>query len=208
MIERRRTERVHLADPGVGTLRTVQDVEIARLGSYHVVVIAPGPLPCGERMLLEIPVARDGHVPTALVRVVSNRVVMDDGLLRRRVRLEVVQRTPRDRGFEGVRIPRHRPLMGGLYRQLPVRLVEASTGGCFFESPAVVIEGTVGFVRLRTVTHDRSEAVRIKRTSETANTVWPYGMAAEFLTLGPTSPDSLRGLATIMSLGSPAATER
>jgi hypothetical protein len=33
-------------------------------------------------------------------------------------------------------------------------------------------------------------------------------MAAEFLTLGPTSPDSLRGLATIMSLGSPAATER
>lgn len=208
MIERRRAERVHLVNPGVGSLRTMQDVEIARLGSHHAVVIAPAPLPCGERMLLEIPVARDAHICTVLVRVVSNRVVMDDGLLRRLVRLQMVPRAPRDRGFEGVQIPRNGSLMGALSRRVPVRLVEASTAGCLFESPSVVLEGAVGFVHMRTVTHDRSEVVRIKRSSETSNPVWPYRTAAEFLTLGPTLPDSLCGLATIMSVGSPAATYR
>ena len=93
--------------------------------------------------------------------------------------------------------------MATLIRRVPVRVVEASTAGCVFESPSALIEGTVGFVQTRTSTHDCSEAVRVRRTSETSDTAWPYRMAAEFLTLGPASPDSLRGLATIMRVGPP-----
>ena len=208
MIEHRRAERFHLVDPAVGSLRMVQDVEIAQLRSRQAIVIAPGPLPRGERLLLEIPVARDAHPCTVLVRVVDNRVVMDDGSLRRQVRLQVIERAPRDRGLEGVRIPRGRSVMGALIRRVPVRVVETSTTGCVFESPSIVIEGSVGFVQTRTSTHDRSEAVRVRRTSQSSNSVWQYRMAAEFLTLGPKSPDSFRGLATIMSVGSPAATYR
>jgi hypothetical protein len=71
-----------------------------------------------------------------------------------------------------------------------------------FESPFAVNEGTVGFLQTRTATHDCSEAVRVRRMSETSDSAWAYRMAAEFLTLGPVSLDSLRGLATIMSVGS------
>ncbi len=191
----------------MGTLRMVQDIEIAQLGADHAVVIAPGPLPRGERLLLEIPVALNAPPCTVLVRVVDNRVVIDDGSLRRRVRLKVVKRSPRGRAFDGVRIPRGRSVIGALIRRLPVRVVETSTSGCVFESPSVVVEGAVGFVQMRTSTHDRSEAVRVRRTSQTSNLVWEYRMAAEFLTLGPTSPASLRGLATIMTTCSPAATD-
>ena len=119
MIEHRRAERFRLVDPAVGSLRMVQDVEIAQLRSHQAIVIAPGPLPRGERLLLEIPVARDAHPCTVLVRVVNNRVVMDDGSLRRRVRLQVIERAPRDRGLEGVRIPRGQSVMGALIRRGP-----------------------------------------------------------------------------------------
>jgi hypothetical protein len=98
-------------------------------------------------------------------------------------------------------------MMGALFRRIPVRVIEASSTGCVFESPAVVLEGAVGFVRMRTATDERSDAVRVRRTSQTSDLVWQYRIAAEFLTLGPTSPESLRGLATVMSVGSSAATQ-
>jgi hypothetical protein len=205
MIERRRAERVQFAQPGVGTLRTVQDVEIARLGSQHAVVIVPGQLPQGERLLLEIWVARDAKPYTVLVHVVRNQLVMDEGALRWRALLKMVQPAPRG-GFQGVQLPPSRRVIGALIRRVPVRVLEASTAGCVLESPSAVVEGAVGFVQTRTAIHECSEAVRIRRTSETSDQAWPYRMAAEFLTVSPVSPDSLRGLATIMSVGSPRTT--
>ena len=76
--------------------------------------------------------------------------------------------------------------MGALIRRVPVRVVETSTTGCLVESPSIFVEGTVGFVEMRTATHNCSEAVRVRRTSQTSDIVWQYRMAAEFLTLGPT----------------------
>jgi hypothetical protein len=207
MIERRRVERFHLVDPRVGTLRIVQDVAITQLASRDAVVIAPGPLPAGERLLLEIP--GEHHAPpcTVLVRVLDNCVVMDDGSLRRQVRLEMIPRAPRDLGFQGVRISRGQSAIGALIRRVPVRVVEASTAGCVFDSPSVVVEGSVGFVRLRTIDQEHSEAVRVRRTSQTSDRVWQHRMAAEFLTLMLTSPYSLRGLAAIMTVSAFTATD-
>ena len=183
----------------------MQDVQITRLGSQHAVVIVPRQLPQGERLLLDIWVAHDAKPYTVLVHVVSNQVVMDEGSLRWQVRLKMVQPPPRG-GFEGVQLPPFRRVIGALSRRVPVRLVEASTTGCVFESPSAISEGTVGFVQTRTATRNRSEAVRVRRMSETSDPAWPYRIAAEFLTLGPVSPDSLRGLATIMSVGPPRTT--
>ena len=59
--------------------------------------------------------------------------------------------------------------MGALIRRLPVRVVEASTAGCVFESPSIVVEGAVGFVQMRTSTQEHSEAVRVRRTSQTSD---------------------------------------
>ena len=205
MIERRQAARMQFAQPGIGSLRLVQDVQIARLGSQHAVVIVPRQLPHGERLLLDIWVTHDGKPHTVLVHVVSNRVVMDDGALRWQARLKMVQPAPRG-GFEGVQLTPSRHALGALIRRVPVRVVEASIAGCVFESPSAVVEGAVGFVQTRTAIHDCSEAVRIRRTSETSDQAWPYRMAAEFLTVGPVSPDSLRGLAAVMSVGSPRTT--
>jgi hypothetical protein len=207
MNERRRAARFLLADPGVGSLRMVQDVEITYVGSHQAVVVAPSALPNGERLLLEIPAARHASPYTVLAHVADNRVVMDDGSLRREVRLKLVDATRRNRGFGGVQIPRGRSVMGALIRRVPVRVVEASTAGCVFESPSNVIEGSVGFVWMRTAIREHSEAVRVRRTSQTSDLLWQYRMAAEFLTLGPISPESLRGFATIVTAGPPAATD-
>jgi hypothetical protein len=207
MIERRRAARFLLIDPGMGSLRMVQDVEITHVGSHHAVVIAPSALPSGERLLLEISTARHANPCTVLAHVVDNRAVMDDGALRRQVRLKLVEAARRGRELEGVQISRGRPVMGALIRRVPARVIEASTAGCVFESPSHVIEGSVGFVWMRTAIHEHSEAVRVRRTSQTSDLLWQYKMAAEFLTLGPISPDSLRGFATIVAAGSPAATQ-
>jgi hypothetical protein len=202
MIERRRAERVPFVHPGVGSLRLVQDVEISNLGPRHAMVLAPGQLPCGERLLLEIRGAHDAKPCTILVRAVGNRPVTDEGALRWHARLEMIQRVPRA-ALHAARLARRQTVMGALIRRVPVRVVEASTAGCVVESPSALREGTVGFVQTRTTSQDCSEAVRIRRMSETSDLAWPYRMAAEFLTLGPASPDSLRGLATIRSVGSP-----
>jgi hypothetical protein len=202
MNERRRAARFCLVDPGVGSLRMVQDVEITHVGSHQAVVVAPSALPNGERLLLEIPTARHTSPYTVLAHVVDNRVVMDDGSLQRQVRLKLVEGAQRDRGFAGVHVTRGRSVMGALIRRVPVRVVEASTAGCVFESPSKVIEGSVGFVWMRTAIREHSEAVRVRRTAPTSDPLWHYRMAAEFLTLGPISPDSLRGFATIMTAGS------
>jgi hypothetical protein len=205
MIERRRAERVHFVQPGVGSLRLVQDVEILRLGPHQAIGVVPGRLPSGERLLLEIRLTRDAKPSTVLVRVVGDQPVTDEGTLRWRVRFKMIQGVPRD-AFGATRSTPRQSVMAALIRRVPVRVVEASTGGCQFESPSALGEGTVGFVQTRTTTADCSEAVRVKRMSETSDLAWPYRMAAEFLTLGPATPDSLRGLATIMSVGSPATT--
>ena len=205
MVERRRPERALLVDPGVASLRLVQDVQIAQLGLDHAIVIAPGPLPVGERLLLEIPVALHVRPCTVLVRVVDNGIVLDDGLFRRRVRLSILHQAPRGWRFEGVRMRRGGSVMGALIRRVPVRLIEASTTGCVFDSPSLIVEGAVGFVQMRTSIEERSEAVRVRRTSQTSDIVWQHRMAAEFLTLGA-SLASLRGRATIMTVSSLGAT--
>jgi len=207
MNDRRRGERHTLAQPGMGTMNVIQDVEITYLDTQESIVIASRRIPRGERLLLSIPDRRSGETQTRLVRAISSRLVLRGGALRREVRLVI---SPRDGEAVTVREPLSPGAGGGaLMRRVPVRIVEVSYSGCLWESPSPLDEGTVGFVDLRRSGQYHTEAVRILRTIRANATQWPFRMAVEFLTLAPLSPDSLRGVAAMVAVaGSPLPAQR
>jgi hypothetical protein len=204
MNERRRGERNIFAQPGMGTVRVTQDVEVTRLGGTDAAVITTQTLPLGERVLLEIPDERGTISKARLVRAVKSRFVLKDGRLRREVQLSIIGHV----GVPDVREPSDgagsAPVVGALSRRVPVRLVEVSTSGCLWDAPAPLDEGSVGFVEVRTSGQHRTEAVRILRTLRAVGSSWPYRMAVEFLTLAPLAPESLRGIAAVIATGAPS----
>jgi hypothetical protein len=206
MNDRRRGERNILSQPGMGTVRVTQDVEVTRLDSMEASVITTQTLPVGERVLLEIPDERSAISKARLFRTVKTRFVFKDGRLRREVQLATIGHTgiPEARAeTEPIRVSTS-PMIAAISRRVPVRLVEVSTSGCLCEAPTPLEEGSVGFVEVRTPGQQRTEAVRILRTQRAGGTSWPYRMAIEFLTLAPLSPESLRGVAAVIATGVPS----
>jgi hypothetical protein len=209
MSERRRGERVDLQQAGMGTVRVIQDVEIAHFDATEAVVIAARTIPLGERLLLEIPDQNGGLSNTRLARAVNSRVILRSGGLRHEVRLLITARAGEadDAPERFARLEdRRKPLGGAVIRRVPVRIVQVSSSGCLWESPSALDEGTVGFVDVRTFGQRHTEAVRILRARRSIGPIWPFRMAVEFLTLGPTSPDSLRGVAALVAVGAPSPT--
>ena len=207
MNERRRGERNILSQPGMGTVRVTQDVEVTRLDSMEASVITTQTLSVGERVLLEIPDERSAISKARLFRTVKTRFVFKDGRLRREVQLAIIGHTgiPEARpAAEPIRVSTS-PMIAAISRRVPVRLVEVSTSGCLCDAPTPLEEGSVGFVEVRTPGQQRTEAVRILRTQRAGGTSWPYRMAIEFLTLAPLSPESLRGVAAVIATGVPSA---
>lgn len=187
-------------------MRVTQDVEVTRLGSMDAAVITTQSLPLGERVLLEIPDERSAVSKARLVRTERARFVLKDGRLRREVQLSIIGHTgvPEVRdaiGFDHVATP---PVVAAISRRVPVRLVEVSASGCIWDTPALLDEGSVGFVEVRTPGRQQTEAVRILRSLRAVGSTWPYRMAVEFLTLAPLSPDSLRGVAAVVATGVPS----
>ena len=207
MNDRRRGERNILSQPGMGTVRVTQDVEVTSLDSTEAAVITTQTLPVGERVLLEIPDERSAISKARLFRTVKTRFVFKDGRLRREVQLSIIGHTglPEARGTTEPIRPMTGPMIAAISRRVPVRLVEVSTSGCLCDAPTPLEEGSVGFVEVRTPGQHRTEAVRILRTHRAGGSSWPYRMAVEFLTLAPLSPDSLRGIAAVIATGAPSA---
>jgi hypothetical protein len=206
MNERRRGERHRLAQPGMGTMSVVQDVEITHLDAAESVVIASRRIPRGERLLLTLPDISGGESHTRLACAASSRVVLRGAALRQEVRLLITPRAGDSAdAIEqfAMQAQRGRSVSGALMRRVPVRIVQVSASGCLWESPCSLDEGAVGFVYLRASGHHHSEAVRVLRTTGSTMTRWPYQMAVEFLTLSPLSPDSLRGVAALVAVGTP-----
>jgi hypothetical protein len=211
MTERRRGERYRLAEPGMGNFRVVQDVEITYLDAQSaVVVVVGGGIPPGERLLLDIPVDHGCAPCTRLVLAVDHVVRLDDDALCREVRLKILAREGEtDSPIGGPAVVAEaaagRPVIGAVIRRVPVRLLEVSVSGCLWETPVPLDAGTVGFVEMQSARGRHSEAVRLRSSSRSAGTVWQYRSAGEFLTLGPPSADSLRGVATVIAARIPQA---
>ena len=202
MVDRRGATRFLLTDPGVGSLRLIQDVVITGFDHEQATVEPSVAIPRGERLLLEFAESHGGVV-SVLVLAIRTRAVVNDGRLSRQVLLQFVRRIGeigQTGGLDQRQWPAP-PVVGALVRRVPVRLVDVSVSGCRFDSPACIEDGTVGFLDVTNHERRHSEAVRTRRTSLTEGLVWPYRTAAQFLTLGPASPDSLRGVVTIMAVG-------
>jgi hypothetical protein len=209
MTERRRGERYRLTEPGIGSFRVVQDVDIIHLDSESAVVVAGGGIPPGERLLLNIPVDRGCAPCTRLVLAVDVSVRLDDDALRREVRLKILPREgeteiPIDGQALIADAAAGRAVIGAVIRRVPVRLLQVSVSGCLWETPVPLDAGAVGFVELQSARSRHSEAVRILYSARSAGVLWRYRTAAEFLTLGPPSIGSLRGVATIIATRIPA----
>jgi len=204
MSERRCGERQLLSPPGLGTLRVRQDVEIKYLDTGIGVVIAQNTIPLGERLLLEIADERFSRPHAWLAHAVSSRVVAGAGTLRRETHLWIARRTEDGAPpLDAVASSGQKTVMGSLLRRVPVRLVQASQSGCLGESPAPVEQGSVGFIDVRTSHQSQTETVRIVRTWRSVGQIWPHRVAVEFMTLTPPTPDSLRGVAALMAVGTP-----
>jgi hypothetical protein len=149
MNDRRRGERNILSQPGMGTVRVTQDVEVTRLDGTEAAVITTQTLPVGERVLLEIPDERSAISKARLFRTVKTRFVFKDGRLRREVQLSIIGHTglPEARGTTEPIRPMTAPMIAAISRRVPVRLVEVSTSGCLCDAPTPLEEGSVGFGR-------------------------------------------------------------
>lgn len=204
MGERRRSVRQVLEHPGMGTICVIQDVDITHVDAQESVVIAARTIPRGERLLLAIPDDLGGESHTRLARVANSRMVLRSGALRREVRLLMTQRagdTTAPIEHAAWRTEQRGVIRGTVIRRVPVRIVEVSTSGCLWESPSSLDDGTVGWIEIRSARQHHSEAVRIVHTKRSDEAVWPYRTAVEFLTLGPLSPESLRGVAAVAAVG-------
>ena len=182
----------------------VQDVDVTHVDATESVIIAARTIPRGERLLLTIPDECGGEPHTRLARVASSRVVLRGSALRREVRLLISTRVGDSTVLieQATRRAEQRAVIkGGVIRRVPVRIMEVSASGCLWESPSALDDGTVGWIDIRAAQQYHSEAVRVVRTRRLDGLMWPYRTAVEFLTLGPLSPESFRGVAALAAVG-------
>ena len=188
----------------MGSFRVAQDVEIIHFDGQSAVIVAGSGIPSGERLLLDIPDDGVGDAQTRLVLAGDHFVRMVDDAPQREVSLRIVPREGEaepssESQFRLAGAARGRPVIGSIVRRVPVRLLEVSVSGGLWEAPVPFDAGTVGFLETQSADGRHSDAVRIRSSSRLAGMVWQHRAAVEFLTLGPPSPASLRGVATLFA---------
>ena len=91
MLGRRRHTRFSLAEPIEGTVQIREDIAVERWNDDEIVVLSPEPCRVQERLRLEF-----GGAPRRIdARVLESRpAVVDDGLIRHRLRLAIERKEP------------------------------------------------------------------------------------------------------------------
>ena len=170
-------------------LRVLDDVEIEHVTDETITVLSDTPIPRGERMILWAPAADGGEVPLR-VRAVRRQAVLGSTLLRHRVRFDV------DTAAVGASQPASGALdtgrIGGIVREVPIRLLDIGAGGCSIESPVRIAEGAVGWLSMKSQNTQYDEVVRVCRSDWRTERFWQWISGVEFLTLEPPSAASLR----------------
>jgi hypothetical protein len=194
MIERRLTLRVRV-DHARGTFRVLHDVVIEEVAERTISVMADERIPRGERLILRALTA-DGLESELQVRAVQRRAVISEESLRFHVVLDVD--TPfcqADPGAAPASVWQDWGRTGaayGLLRDLPVHLVDLSTAGCSFESPASVAEGAIGVLSMPRGRDICREVARVCRSGRSTARRWPWVAGVEFLTLHLPTAASIR----------------
>ena len=189
VINLRRMPRT-LANNATGMLRVLDDVDIEHVTDRAITVLSDTPIPRGERMILWAP-AEDGGEVALRVRAVRRQAVLGSTLLRHRVRFDVDAdcavgaAQPASGALDTGRI-------GGIVREVPIRLLDIGAGGCSIESPVRIPEGAVGWLSVKSYDAQYEEVVRVCRSDWRTERFWQWMSGVEFLTLAPPSAASLR----------------
>lgn len=167
MFDRRRHPRSALTDPLPGMLRLVEDVLVESLGNTEMTVVSGVPARC-DQCLAITPL---GGASSALdVWVTESSPAIIDGILKHRLRLRVI-------GEPHLERPR---LLGALIRQLQVRLMDVSAGGCLLESNVPVGHGTGGNLHVAVDGEPTSDSLRVCRCQLVRGAGSLFRLGAEF----------------------------
>jgi len=168
MLDRRRHPRSALTDALPGTLRLVEDVLVESFGSTEMTVVSGVPAR-SDQCLAITPLG--GAPPSALdVQVTESTPAVVDGVLKHRLRLRVISERHAER-------PR---LLGALIRQVPVRLMDVSAGGCLLESNVPVGHGTGGELHVALDGEQTSDGLRVCRCQLVRGAGSVFRLGAEF----------------------------
>jgi hypothetical protein len=146
-------------------------------------------------MIFWAPAEDGGEVPLR-VRAVRRQAVPTSASLRHRVRLDVDAVAAPDNAALPVARPAGRAAgsrpIGGLVREVPIRILDISPGGCLIESPVRVAEGAVGWLSVNGHDAQHREVVRVCRSDWRTDRFWRWTSGVEFLTLEAPSATALR----------------
>ena len=194
VINRRRMPRA-VADNAAGMLRVLDDVEIEQVTDETITVLSDTPIPRGERMIWWGPTGQGGEAPLR-VRAVQRQAVVTSASLRHRVRLHVDAVAAPDAAAVRAARPAAETAdtgpIGGLVREVPIRILDISAGGCLIESPVRVAEGAVGWLSVNGHDAQHHEVVRVCRSDWRTDRFWRWTSGVEFLTLEAPSATALR----------------
>ncbi len=180
MLDRRQHPRSALHESLSGTLRLVEDVVLESFGISEITIVSTVP----ARPDQHLAIAPFGGAPISTLNVVvtDSTPAVVDGVLRHRVRLRIVDTDPSQRAR----------LLGALIRQLPVRVLDMSAGGCLLESNVPVGHGTGGEVHVEVDGQLKSDVLRVCRCQLVPGAGSVFRLGAQFSS--PGGPQSMREL--------------
>jgi hypothetical protein len=193
MSDRRRADRVSIADGITGVVSLRQDVLIERVSQTEVTVVSEVPVPRGESLALEIEL-HDGTRQTCVTRVVDRRPALHHGRACHRLSL-----SPLGLGMPWQEL--RTPAAAITIRHVEVGLLNISPRGCLLRSTHSLGEGAVGLLDLTIDGHLYADAVRVSRAISAAGS-GGHRAAGQFLPIAPPSIRSVRWLAEWLGKGS------
>ncbi len=168
MLDRRKFPRALLAEALEATLRLTEDVLVESYASNEITVVSGVPAR-SDQCLAIAPVGAAPPAPFD-VRVTESTPAVVDGVLRHRLRLRVLDHQRFDQ-------PRMR---GALVRDVPVRVLDVSAGGCLMETGGPVNHGTAGELHVTINGEEHADTLRVCRCSLVRGAGSMFRLGAEF----------------------------
>ncbi len=167
MFDRRKHPRAVLAIPLDGVLSVSEEVLVESYASREITVVSGVPARSDQHLVI----APIGAAPTPLdVRVTESTPAVVNGVLKHRLRLRVVDGECPERPL----------LLGELVRQIPVRVLDMSEGGCLLETHVAVSHGTAGELQVSIDGEVRSDKLRVCRSNLVRGAGSIFRLGAEF----------------------------
>jgi hypothetical protein len=198
MSGRRNHLRFAVTPPTHGVIRVLSDAEIESVGREDVCVISRDAAAIDERMVLEVP--DEGADLIVPAQVTETRPVILDNAVRHFLRLRALDGGLDRLGTTNGSRPSYSPdrRLAVIVRELAVRLVNCSRGGCLLEVDKALDPGTVGTLSLVIDGHELADHILVMRCQPIAGAGPLHHVGARLLWVeSPTAHTIRRGLTPI-----------